>query len=315
VQNIIKHSTLWLFLVLGFIPQAEISEASVSNDQIIFPGDELLLDIPTHPELGGVRVVDVRGYLVIDPLDPCLVSRLSTGAAADSLNNAMVKFFRGVEGLKIRILRRQLAVRGDGMVNEPGDYFLPYYAGMEDAIRAAGGIRQGGLMTRVLIQRGESELEVDIRKYRITGNPEVLPTLQTGDRIFVPVSNRDAPVMATLAPLEIAFEDSNVVHVMGIVSNGGTHQMPGKVSLFEALALSGGPSSGANLKNIRITPPGKESYEVNLLDYPNDLEQVLPEITAGTTILVQEDTPGFLKETLTIVAPIVLSAFLIKGFE
>ncbi len=281
---------------------------------LVAPGDELLIDVPTHPELGGVRVVDVRGFLLQEPLAPCRIGGLTTAVAADTLAAAMERFYRGVAGVQVRILRRQLAVRVDGKVAEPGDYFLPYFGGLEEALRAAGGITEGGLLTRVMVQREGQTIEVDLRRFRINGDPSLLPALQTGDRVFVPVSNRDAPIKAALAPLALPFEDPNVVHVMGAVPRGGTHQMPGELTLFEALALGGGPGIGANLKKVRVVPAEGQAYVINLLDLADKQIPEPPLITAGTTILVPEDKPGFLKQTLTIAAPLVLSAYLIKDF-
>jgi len=312
-QNM-KHIALLIVLSLGLVILARASEAAQSAGPVIKPGDQLLLDVPSHPELGGVHVVDVRGFLLINPMEPCLLRGLNTNAAADTLSSALARFYRGVENLEVQILRRQMAVRVEGMVNEPGDYFLPYFAGVEEALKSAEGVRVGGLLTRVMIQREDSIIEVDLRKYRITGQQDMLPVLQTGDRIFVPVSNRDAPIMATLAPLEIPFEDPNVIHVMGAVSRGGTHQMPGEVSIFEALALGGGPGRGADLENIRIMPATGLPYEIDLLELAESPESSFPRIAAGTTILVQEEKSSFLTKTLTIAAPLILSAYIIKDF-
>lgn len=301
-------------LLLGGLILARTALAEIPAEPVIQPGDELLIDVASHPQLGGTYVVDVRGYVSIDPLDPSLVLGLSPADASLSLSGELAAFYRGVQGLEIRILRRQLAVRVEGMVLNPGDYFLPYFAGVEEAIGAAGGIRQGGLLTRVLVQGLEESREVDLRAYRITGNKNLLPVLRSGDRVFVPVSNREAPIKASLAPLEIPFEDPNVIHVMGAVVRGGTHQMPGEVSLFEALALGGGPGHGADIKNIQIVPSVGEPFRVNLADLADQPAARQPSIVAGTTILVPESKPGHLEKTLTVVVPIVLSAYLIKDF-
>lgn len=308
------RKTALLIFLFGALILARTTGAETSAEPVIQPGDELLVDVPSHPQLGGTYVVDVRGFLSIDPLDPCSVLGLSTQEAAGSLSEELATFYRGVQGLEIRILRRQLAVRVEGMVTTPGDYFLPYYAGVEEAITAAGGIRQGGLLTRVLVQGLQESREVDLRAYRITGDGSLLPDLQSGDRIFIPVSNREAPIKASLAPLEIPFEDPNVIHVMGAVVRGGTHQMPGEVSLFEALALGGGPGHGADIKKIKIVPGVGQPYQVNLADLAGKPAAEQPRISAGTTILVPESKPGMLEKTLTVVAPIVLAAYLVKDF-
>jgi len=303
---------VWLVLTSVAGPTNVAGQPSAT---VIRPGDELLIEIPSHPELSGVFVVDVRGYLVIPPADPCLVGGQNLTLAADSLSLILSEFYQQLSGLKIQVLRHQLAVRVEGRVTEPGDYFLPYYAGVEEALRSAGGIVEGGLLTRVMIQRGDIVHEVDLREYRISGSRDSLPPLQSGDRIFVPVSNRNAPVKAALAPLEIPFEDPNVVHLIGAVPRGGTHQMPGSLTLFEALALGGAPGLGSDIKHIRIIPPDADPFEVNLETYTSSQAPELPIVTAGTTILVPEKRDSFLMKTLTIAAPIILSAFIIEEIQ
>ena len=157
------------------------SAAANLEDLEIRPGDELLVDIPSHPELSGTFVVDVRGFLTIPPADPCLVSGKELGVAADSLSVSLSEFYQQLSGLDIKVLRHQLAVRVEGMVAEPGDYFLPYYADVEEALRAAGGIVEGGLLTRILVQQGDSAIEVDLREYRINGHSDSMPILKPGD--------------------------------------------------------------------------------------------------------------------------------------
>lgn len=304
----------WIIVGVLLVALAAPGRAAEPVDPVILPGDELLLDLASHPDLGGTYVVDVRGFIAIDPLGPCSLLGLTPADAATALADSLAAFYRGVRGVEVRILRRQLAVRVEGMVTQPGDYFLPYYAGLEEAIAAAGGIRQGGLLTRVLVEGRGGRSEVDLRRYRITGERELLPSLLSGDRIFVPVSNREAPIVASLAPLELPFEDPNVIHVIGAVPRGGTHQMPGEVSLLEALALGGGPGHGADVRHIQVIPGEGQPYRVDLTKLAALPADQQPRISAGATVLVPEDKPGFLEQTIKVVVPIVISAYLIRDF-
>ena len=52
--SIVLLSLFWSALACANQP------ADPAGNLVIAPGDELLIDVPSHPELGGVRVVDVR---------------------------------------------------------------------------------------------------------------------------------------------------------------------------------------------------------------------------------------------------------------
>jgi protein involved in polysaccharide export with SLBB domain len=292
------------------------ADSTQETTSVLMPGDELLLLIPSHPELSGAYNVDVRGFLVIDPAEPCLVAGLTCQAATETLIDFLHSFYRRLDGFSISILRRRLAVRVEGLVKQPGDYTLPYFANLEDALFAAGGISEGGLLTRIAVFRADTVLSADIRAYRIAGNPDLLPRLLTGDRIHVPVSNRNAPVAASLAPLHLPFEDPNVIHVIGAVQRGGTHAMHGEIEFLEALALAGGPSERAELRQIRVIPPQASPFTVNLHALATG-EGAQPQlITAGTTILVYEQKESFLKRGLNImgeIAPLVLLGLVLGG--
>ncbi|MCP4546411.1 MAG: hypothetical protein GY835_08100 [bacterium] len=259
---------------------------SANAAEVIRPGDELLIDFPGQPELSGVYGVDVRGFLIVEPADPCRVTNLATDSAADTLAGVLADYYRESSGLSIRVLRRRLAVRVEGRVHASGDYFLPHFATVEDALLAAGGIREGGLLTRVRIFRDGDFMELDLREFRVSGDPSRLPALRTGDRIYVPVSNRNAPVEASLAPLELAIDDPNIIHVIGAVRNAGTHRIHGRVSLLEALALGGGPDETADLKRVQIVPAAGDPYLADVKGFAAGSGGSLPEIAAGDTILV-----------------------------
>ncbi len=284
----------------------------VEAPPVVLAGDELLVDVPGQPESGGVLDVDVYGYVTIEPSPPTLVAGRDVQEAAGVLAAAMRDFYRDTDGLTIRILRRRLAVLVEGRVAAPGAYLLPHNGNIEDALRLAGGVTEGGLTTRVILDRAGDFREFDLREYRITGRRELMPALETGDRIFVPVSNREAPIKASLAPITVPFEDPNVVHVMGVVGRGGTHQMPGELSIFEALALGGGPVAGADRRRGRVLPPGGHGYMLDLDALAAGHADALPTVSAGTTIIVPEQRDSFFKETLLVVIPVILATAVVQ---
>ncbi len=286
--------------------------ASPVSSLILAPGDEVLLEFPHQSELGGVQDVDVRGEITVAPAGPCRVAGLACDVAADSLSLKLREFFQHPDGLAIRVLRRRLAVRVEGHVGKPGDYMLPPHADLEDALLAAGGISEGGQLTRVLVDRGAASVTVDLRAYRVSGDHALLPALQTGDRLFVPVSDRGAPVAVAFAPLSAPLEDTSVVHVLGQVPRGGTHAIPHSLTLFEALALGGGTSAGADVAHISIVPPGGQPYRVDLEACATG-RAAIPVITPGTVVVVPERRRGFISRTLDFAVPALVSTFIVRA--
>jgi protein involved in polysaccharide export with SLBB domain len=279
---------------------------------VLAPGDEVLLEFPHQPELGGVMDVDVRGAITVSPAGPCRVAGLACDVAADSLSRKLGEFFQRPDGLAIRVLRRRLAVRVEGHVAKPGDYLLAPHADLEDALLAAGGITEGGQLTRVLVDRGAGSVTVDLRAYRVSGDHALLPTLRSGDRLFVPVSDRGAPVAVSFAPLNAPLEDESVVHVLGQVPRGGTHAIPHELTLFEALALGGGTSTGADVAHISIIPPRGQPYRVDLEACVSGREKT-PVITPGTVVMVPERRRGFVSRTLDFAVPALISTFIVRA--
>lgn len=281
---------------------------------VLAPGDEVLLEFPHQPELGGVQDVDVRGAITVPPAGPCRVAGLACDVAADSLSRKLGEFFQRPDGLAIRVLRRRLAVRVEGHVAKPGDYLLPPHADLEDALLAAGGITEGGQLTRVLVDRGAGSVSVDLRAYRVSGDHALLPALRSGDRLFVPVSDRGAPVEVAFAPLNAPLEDASVVHVLGQVPRGGTHAIPHEMTLFEALALGGGTSTGADIAHISIIPPHGQPYRVDLEACASGREKT-PVITPGTVVMVPERRRGFVSRTLDFAVPALVSTLIVQAVK
>lgn len=286
--------------------------ATVVVPLVLAPGDEVLLDFPHQPELGGVQDVDVRGEITVAPAGPCRIAGLACDVAADSLALKLREFFQRPDGLAIRVLRRRLAVRVEGRVAKPGDYMLPPHADLEDALLAAGGITEGGQLTRVLVDRGAASVTVDLRAYRVSGDHARLPALQSGDRLFVPVSDRGAPVAVSFAPLNAPLEDESVVHVLGQVPRGGTHAIPHSLTLFEALALGGGTSAGADVGHISIVPPGGRPYRVDLEACATGRAEI-PVITPGTVVVIPERRRGFVSRALDFAVPALVSTLIVKA--
>ncbi len=73
-----------------------------------------------------------------------------------------------------------------GGVEAPGIVTVTALSRVSDAIAAARGFRRGASYRQIAIVRGETRITVDLQRYSIEAASELNPTLEPGDRIYVP---------------------------------------------------------------------------------------------------------------------------------
>ena len=82
-----------------------------------------------------------------------------------------------------------------GGVEAPGIVTVTALSRVSDAIAAARGFRKGASYRQISLVRGESRIVVDLQRYTLETASELNPTLEPGDRIYVPPQQ----VVVTLA--------------------------------------------------------------------------------------------------------------------
>lgn len=146
-----------------------------------------------------------------------------------------------------------------GEVKVPGAYEVKPGDGMPELLTRAGGITEAAALNKVLVQRGDKTLTVDVHSALEHGQPLDFP-LQEGDFVVVP---------------------KNLVRVlvMPAVNKPGYYSIPenGTLTVGEALSLAGGAKDRAKLKEVAILRQTSTGVERQVLPLDKVQEgQILP---------------------------------------
>lgn len=225
------------------------------------------------PELGKVNVVGVK----ISELEAKLKSQLS-------------EFYTSLDDFYVEIRSRDIFVNVLGYVNEPAQVSIPYDGNIQMVIAKAGGLKPGAQLDRLQVRRGEQTIEFNYKAYLDSGNLGLLPKVQSGDTVFVPVS-------PLLGNVQIDFDaqtlsssgdatDKSAVTIMGEVHTPGSYAFKPDMTILDALMRAGGVTRYADVTKVRVivdqTPTlfDLKAY----LDKPS--QNQLSVLKAGTTIYV-----------------------------
>ena len=237
---------------------------------------------------GGVtRFAGVERIRVINQGAPQL---FDLKAYLDSGDSSRLPSIQG--GATIFVPKQEEAVsRSASTVYIMGEVFHPgAYEGREgttffDILANAGGPTRFAESRQIRILRQDGSVEnFDLQGYTEGLARTKQPAIRPGDAIFVP----EKTDMNEKSWLKVA--PNRAVMVIGQVTQPGRFEWSDEMSLLDLLAHAGGPTSQADIADVRIVPPGGKAQSFDLDRFVNQGGDVtsLPVIHAGYTIMVQE---------------------------
>lgn len=161
-----------------------------------------------------------------------------------------------------------------GEVKNAGSFEVKPGDGVPEVITRAGGPTDTAALTKVMVQRGDKTLTVDVRDALAKGQTLDFP-LQEGDFIVVP-------------------QNLSRVLVMPSVNKPGYYPIPegGKLTVGEALVMAGGPKDRAKLWEVAILRQTPAGVERQILPLGNiQAGQIAPlnqELQSGDILYVPE---------------------------
>jgi len=174
-----------------------------------------------------------------------------------------------------------------GQVASPGAYEAQTDTTFMELLANAGGPNRFANTRQIRIIRvGGGVEKFDLQSYTETGAP-ALPEIAPGDAIFIPEkTERNEPSWLSVPP-------TRAVQVIGAVKRPGRFEWSDEMSLFDLLAQAGGPTSQADLANLRIVDRGATIAQSRNFDFDSFIENGgalsrVPDISAGTVIMVPE---------------------------
>lgn len=176
-----------------------------------------------------------------------------------------------------------------GEVAKPGAYESKQGVGFMDILANAGGPTRFAESRQIRIIKADSSIVAfDLTAYTEGRTQKRLPNIAAGDAIFVP----EKTDMNEKSWLKVT--PDRAVRVLGSVVRPGRVEWSDEMSLLDLLAHVGGPTQRADTNNIEIVVPQgnglaeTHNFDLNAFLKNGQTDQYLPQIKAGSTIMVQD---------------------------
>jgi polysaccharide biosynthesis/export protein len=294
-------------------------EPAANEEYELGPGDEISLDFPGHPELGGKKIVGPDGRITLSLVGPLSVADKNRTEVAKLVVDALSPYYKDVT-VTVNIDKygsNRVIVLGS--VLHPGVLYFDNAPTLLDVIARSGllsGAASGpstgpagaaaptgapahdGIPERCAIYRGNDQVVwVNLRQMLQSGNSMADLRLRRNDIVFIPA------------------EQEVFVSVLGQVMHAGAIPLTPQSTLASVLAQAGGLGEGA-ASSIQIIQPsiGKTTTipfktlltltgtdEVKL--QPGDVVYVPKSGFYKTTYVIQRISPAAALGALVAVAP------------
>lgn len=255
----------------------------------IGPGDVLSVSVWRHPELERQVVVRSNGLATFPPVGDLRAG----GATPTELSRELVQRLRDYMGETTQVsvtvsTFNSRAIYLTGQVAAPGRYSFEQIPDLLQVLSQAGGPLPGANLSSVTIVRpaagGPQVISVDLSAY-MRGGGGKLPTLQPGDTVDVP-SLMGAGGMT----------GPGLVYVLGEVAAPGPYQTTEGLDLLQVIALAGGTTPEAELKQVGVVMNSGDGQAVAMVD----LERVMRDGTANPFMLQAGDRVIVPKASMSI---------------
>lgn len=285
---------LGIGLMLVTIMMTVLASSQESTDRApLGVGDQITVFLPGEDGFMEPFTIQRNGTITLPEVGDVRVEGLSVSQAQAAIRAALSQAFRQLDQLAVSLFKRNVLVTVLGYVDAPGEYVLDAESNVQIALSAAGGLRQGAQLDGVQIRRGDQTLSFNYKRYLDTGDPDLIPQLQTGDRIFVPASPLIGNVEIDfdgrwLAEAGDAADEAASIKVLGEVHNPANFAFRDGATIIDYLMRAGGVTRYASVEQIRVINDGEPKL-FNMQRYldTGDSRFLVP-ITEGATIFVPQ---------------------------
>ena len=224
-------------------------EPAANEEYSLGPGDEISLEFPGHPELGGKKVVGPDGRITLSLVGPIDVADKNRNEVAKLIVNSLSPYYKDLT-VTVNVDKygsNRVIILGS--VQHPGVLYFDNTPTLLDVIARAGLLANAGTGTsnvsavrdgipeRCAIYRGNDQVVwVNLRELLQGGNSMADLRLRRNDIVFVPA------------------QQEVFVSVMGSVMHAGAIPLTPDSTLASVLAQAGGLAEGAG-QNIQVIQP------------------------------------------------------------
>jgi len=253
-------------------------------------GNKLFVYLPGEADFSQPFEVDKDGSITLPELGRFNVAGLELKEIEAQLKKSLSGVVVAMDDFYVEIHSRDIFINVMGYVNEPSQVSIPNDGNIQMVIARAGGLKPGAQLDRLQIRRANEVIEFNYKAYLDSGNIDLLPSLQSADTVFVPVS-------PLLGNVQIDFDaqtlsasgdasDNSAITLLGEVHNPGSFSFKENMSVLDALMRAEGVTRYADVTKIRVIVD-KTPVVFDLkayLDKPSN--DTMPELKAGSTIYV-----------------------------
>lgn len=285
-MRILKAITTLLMLCL-----ITINTAWAAEDDVVKVGDLVQINLPGEASLNKGFQVDKRGRINLPEIGPVFVAGYNEAQLQNVITDNLKTVFRDVNNARVFIKQQQLLISVQGYVVKPGEYTLPSGSNIQMFLYEAGGLRAGAQLDKIIVKRGNKNIEFDYKRFLDTGDDSKLPTLESLDVLFVPASPLVGNIeqefdAAKLANSGDSADSARAIKVFGEVNAPGSFTYKPNTTLVDVVMRAGGVTRYASVEQIRVIT-NNTPIMFNLKRYLDTGDQsLLPEILPGATIFV-----------------------------
>ncbi|MEF1322723.1 SLBB domain-containing protein [Vibrio owensii] len=285
-MRILKAFTTLLILCL-----ITINSAWAAEDDVVKVGDLVQINLPGEASLNKGFQVDKRGRINLPEIGPVFVAGYNETQLQNVITDNLKTVFRDVSNARVFIKQQQLLISVQGYVVKPGEYTLPSGSNIQMFLYEAGGLRAGAQLDKIIVKRGNKNIEFDYKRFLDTGDDSKLPTLESLDVLFVPASPLVGNIeqefdAGKLANSGDSADSARAIKVFGEVNAPGSFTYKPNTTLVDVVMRAGGVTRYASVEQIRVIT-NNTPIMFNLKRYLDTGDQsLLPEILPGATIFV-----------------------------
>ena len=268
-----------------------MSSAWADENDVVRVGDLVQINLPGEASLNKGFQVDKRGRINLPEIGPIFVAGYNEAQLQNVITDNLKTAFRDVDNVRVFVKEQQLLISVQGYVVKPGEYTLPSGSNIQMFLYEAGGLRAGAQLDKIIVKRGNKNIEFDYKLFLDTGDDSKLPALESLDVLFVPASPLVGNIeqefdAAKFANSGDSADSARAIKVFGEVNAPGSFTYKPNTTLVDVIMRAGGVTRYASVEQIRVIT-NNTPVMFNLKRYLDSGDQsLLPKVLPGTTIFV-----------------------------
>lgn len=266
-----KNITKMMILLLIFLGLIQGGVLAQEPTYILGPEDLLEVTVWNHPDLNKTISIRSDGFISLPLVGDVFAEGLTPEQLGDKIAGLLEEYLVSPQVTVAVQKFKMLEVSVLGAVVRQGIFPVKSDTRLLEVLALAGIEEKQALLEEVTLTRNDTNFTIDVDKLLKAGGYQNF-LLQSGDVIYVPFVNR-------------------VVYILGQVKLPGSYRIDQKTTPADILAMAGGPTDRADLKNVKIIHRDG-NQEIEVINLENFLDNRPPEtiiyLTEGDIIKIEE---------------------------